>query len=213
MVVSCTIRVDDTTYQAKNESRMPITMSAVLRPAFFLVLLSLSGLVMAKDYQRINWVDLLPEKDLKALENPPDYISDIEDGSPEDALSNKMLSALEQSTMPDDAYQRALVSTDVVETFNGKAIRLPGFIVPIEMNDKQEVTEFFLVPYFGACIHLPPPPPNQIVYVTSEQGILVEDIYNAYWLEGTIATSFTENEIAQSAYSMTAETVELYTEE
>lgn len=213
MVVSCTIRVDDTTYQAKNESRMPIIMSAVLRPAFFLVLLSLSGLVMAKDYQRINWVDLLPEKDLKALENPPDYISDIEDGSPEDALSNKMLSALEQSTMPDDAYQRALVSTDVVETFNGKAIRLPGFIVPIEMNDKQEVTEFFLVPYFGACIHLPPPPPNQIVYVTSEQGILVEDIYNAYWLEGTIATSFTENEIAQSAYSMTAETVELYTEE
>lgn len=213
MVVSCTIRVDDTTYQAKNESRMPIIMSAVLRPAFFLVLLSLSGLVMGKDYQRINWVDLLPEKDLKALENPPDYISDIEDGSPEDALSNKMLSALEQSTMPDDAYQRALVSTDVVETFNGKAIRLPGFIVPIEMNDKQEVTEFFLVPYFGACIHLPPPPPNQIVYVTSEQGILVEDIYNAYWLEGTIATSFTENEIAQSAYSMTAETVELYTEE
>ncbi|MCX4193180.1 DUF3299 domain-containing protein [Methylophaga sp. OBS1] len=192
---------------------MPIIMSAVLRPAFFLVLLGLSGLVMAKDYQRINWVDLLPEKDLKALENPPDYISDIEDGSPEDALSNKMLSALEQSTMPDDAYQRALVSTDVVETFNGKAIRLPGFIVPIEMNDKQEVTEFFLVPYFGACIHLPPPPPNQIVYVTSEQGILVEDIYNAYWLEGTIATSFTENEIAQSAYSMTAETVELYTEE
>jgi hypothetical protein len=96
---------------------------------------------------------------------------------------------------------------------DGKAIRLPGFIVPIEMNDKQEVTEFFLVPYFGACIHLPPPPPNQIIYVTSQQGILVEDIYNPYWLEGTIKTTFTENEVAQSAYSMTADQFELYSEE
>ena len=192
---------------------MPIIMSTGFRHLLFIMLLSASGLALAKDYQRINWVDLLPEKDLKALENPPDYISDIEDGSPEDSLSNKMLSALEQSTMPDDAYQRALVSTDVVEDFDGKSIRLPGFIVPIEMNEKQQVTEFFLVPYFGACIHLPPPPPNQIIYVTSEKGILVEDIYNAYWLEGTIKTSFTENEIAQSAYSMTAETFELYTEE
>lgn len=192
---------------------MPIIMSTGFRHLLFIMLLSASGLTLAKDYQRINWVDLLPEKDLKALENPPDYINEIEDGSPEDSLSNKMLSALEQSTMPDDAYQRALVSTDVVEDFDGKSIRLPGFIIPIEMNEKQQVTEFFLVPYFGACIHLPPPPPNQIIYVTSEKGILVEDIYNAYWLEGTIKTSFTENEIAQSAYSMTAETVELYTEE
>ena len=192
---------------------MPIIMSTGFRHLLFIMLLSASGLTLAKDYQRINWVDLLPEKDLKALENPPDYINEIEDGSPEDSLSNKMLSALEQSTMPDDAYQRALVSTDVVEDFDGQSIRLPGFIVPIEMNEKQQVTEFFLVPYFGACIHLPPPPPNQIIYVTSEKGILVEDIYNAYWLEGTIKTSFTENEIAESAYSMTAETVELYTEE
>jgi hypothetical protein len=179
----------------------------------FLILLCLSGTAMAADYEAINWVDLLPEKDLKALENPPAYINEIEDGTPEDNLSNKMLSALEQSTAPDDAYQRALVSTDIVESMDGKAIRLPGFIVPIEMNDKQEVTEFFLVPYFGACIHLPPPPPNQIIYVTSQQGILVEDIYNPYWLEGTIKTTFTENEVAQSAYSMTADQFELYSEE
>ncbi|WP_297810096.1 DUF3299 domain-containing protein [uncultured Methylophaga sp.] len=192
---------------------MPKLTAALTRQIVFLILFVFSGLSLAEDYQRINWVDLLPEKDLKALENPPDYINEIEDGSPEDNLSNKMLNALEQSTAPDDAYQRALVSTDIVESMDGKAIRLPGFIVPVEMNDKQEVTEFFLVPYFGACIHLPPPPPNQIIYVTSQQGIMVEDIYNAYWLEGTITTSFTENNVAQSAYSMTAETVELYTEE
>lgn len=192
---------------------MLINIPVLIRHVFFLSILITSGVAQAASYQRINWVDLLPEKDLKALENPPAYINEIEDGSLEDALSDKMLSALEQSTLPDDAYQRALTSTDVVTAYDNKAIRLPGFIVPIEMNDQQQVTQFFLVPYFGACIHLPPPPPNQIIYVTSEQGILVEDIYNAYWLQGTIKTTFTENDVAQSAYSMTVDTIEPYTEE
>lgn len=192
---------------------MGIPFLSPLRHWLFVLLLTISSVTVAGEYQQINWVDLLPEKDLIALENPPAYLNEIDDGSDDDLLVNKMISALEQSTAPDDAYQRALVSTDVVETFNDKAIRLPGFIVPIEMNDKQEVTEFFLVPYFGACIHLPPPPPNQIIYVTSKTGILVEDIYNAYWLEGTIKTNFTENNVAQSAYSMTAENVELYKED
>lgn len=192
---------------------MSIPFLFPLRHCLMVLLFAISSVTVASEYQQINWVDLLPEKDLIALENPPAYLNEIDDGSDDDLLVNKMLSALEQSTLPDDAYQRALVSTDVVETFNDKAIRLPGFIVPIEMNDKQEVTEFFLVPYFGACIHLPPPPPNQIIHVTSKTGILVEDIYNAYWLEGTIKTTFTENEVAQSAYSMTAESVEPYSED
>jgi hypothetical protein len=183
------------------------------RSLFLLFMLCVFSPAQAAQYQNINWVDLLPEKDLKALENPPSYLNEIEDGSDDDLLINKMLSALEQSTAPDDAYQRALVSTDVVETMNGKDIRLPGFIVPVEMNDQQEVTEFFLVPYFGACIHLPPPPPNQIIYVSAAEGIQVKDIYNAYWVEGRLTTTFTENDVAQSAYSMTAEKVELYSED
>lgn len=184
-----------------------------IRSLLLLLILSVFSPSQAAQYQSINWVDLLPERDLKALENPPDYLNEIDDGSDEDLLVNKMLSALEQSTAPDDAYQRALVSTDVVETMNGKEIRLPGFIVPVEMNEQQEVTEFFLVPYFGACIHLPPPPPNQIIYVSVADGIQVKDIYNAYWVEGTLTTTFTQNDVAQSAYSMTAENVELYSED
>lgn len=184
-----------------------------IRSLLVLAMLSVFSPSQAAQYENINWVDLLPERDLKALENPPAYLNEIDDGSDEDLLVNKMLSALEQSTAPDDAYQRALVSTDVVETMNGKEIRLPGFIVPVEMNEQQEVTEFFLVPYFGACIHLPPPPPNQIIYVSAADGIQVKDIYNAYWVEGTLTTTFTQNDVAQSAYSMTAENVELYSED
>lgn len=192
---------------------MSLSFRDFIRSVLLVFMLCLYSSSQAAQYQNINWVDLLPEKDLKALENPPSYLNDIDDGSDEDLLVNKMLSALEQSTAPDDAYQRALVSTDVVDAMDGKAIRLPGFIVPVEMNEQQQVTEFFLVPYFGACIHLPPPPPNQIIYVSAADGIEVKDIYNAYWVEGTLATTFTQNDVAQSAYSMEAAGIELYTED
>ncbi len=47
---------------------------------------------------------------------------------------------------------------------DGKMVSIPGFMVPLE-DDLSQVTEFLLVPYAGACIHVPPPPPNQMVYV------------------------------------------------
>ncbi len=53
------------------------------------------------------------------------------------------------------------VNTKLSET----KVKIPGFVVPLVVNDNGVVSEFFLVPYFGACIHVPPPPPNQIVYV------------------------------------------------
>jgi hypothetical protein len=51
---------------------------------------------------------------------------------------------------------------------DGQNIRLPGYIVPLEVSEEGRTTEFLLVPYFGACIHVPPPPSNQIVHVKSE---------------------------------------------
>jgi hypothetical protein len=47
---------------------------------------------------------------------------------------------------------------------NNKNVAIPGFMVPLE-DDADEVTEFILVPFAGACIHVPPPPPNQMIYV------------------------------------------------
>lgn len=173
--------------------------------------LFVSFVATANQYEEIDWVELIPQDDLDALLNPPAYLDEIEDGSFEDQIANDMLSALEMSG--DDLYQQALVSTKVVEDYNARAIRLPGFIVPVEMNEKQQVTEFFLVPYFGACIHYPPPPPNQIIYVTVKDGLRVNDIQHPYWVEGTLSTTLTENELAISAYSLQADNVILYTED
>jgi hypothetical protein len=175
------------------------------------ILLSIfSQQVSAKEYTQTEWLSLMPADDLDALMNPPSYLNDIEDGSLEDQLSSQLTQALESAG--DSRYQQALVSTDVVEAMNNQDIRIAAYIVPLELNKQQLVTSFFLVPYFGACIHVPPPPPNQIIYVDYPQGFKQENLYDAYWIDGTLVTSITENDVALSAYKMTADHIELYSE-
>ncbi len=173
-----------------------------------------------QEYRTIEWFDLMPEDNLDALMNPPQYISEIQDGSLEDQISSQLQNA--QAAANDDRYQQALVSTRVVGEMDGQAVRVAGFIVPLEYEDMEEnidllgigveqtITEFFLVPYFGACIHVPPPPPNQIIHVTSEEGFKVSSIYAPYWISGVLKTSMTENDVAASAYSLEMQESEPY---
>lgn len=161
-------------------------------------------------YQEIEWQDLMPKEDLDALMNPPEYLDDIADGSEEDALPDQFSTAAEN---PDDPYQKALVSTRVIAEFNNRKIRLPGFIVPLDFDDHQVITSFLLVPFFGACIHLPPPPPNQIIFATYEPGLSLDDLSDAFFVEGTIFTELKEGEIATSAYSMTIDRILPYEED
>ena len=102
----------------------------------------------------------------------------------------------------DDRYQQALVSTSVIDELDGKSIRIPGFIVPLEFNDDQTITQFFLVPFFGACIHVPPPPPNQIVYVKISEGVPIINLSDAVWVTGVLTTEGWSGEIATVGYSM-----------
>ena len=71
----------------------------------------------------------------------------------------------------------------VVEDLNGKQIRMPGYALPLEFSGTQ-ITEFLLVPWVGACIHTPPPPPNQIVYVKVDQGIKNRGRFTPVWVTG-----------------------------
>ena len=89
-------------------------------------------------------------------------------------------------------------------------LRIPGYIVPLEFDDQQVVTKFLLVPYFGACIHEPPPPPNQTIYAEYESGIKLESIYDPFWIEGRMSTTTVVRNIATAAYSMNIDKVEPY---
>ena len=209
--------------------------NSVCSIALLFLLTSLS--VSAKEFTKIEWVDLIPPADLEILTNPPKSITDIPHGQdfPElssefpsedelDQLSNSISNAIgdavnnaetNRSPVPspeEQAYAAALKSTNVNAEYDQKSIRLPGFVVPVEYNDDQVITEFFLVPYFGACIHVPPPPPNQIIYVKYPQGLELTALYDPFWIEGTMKTQLIQNDIALSAYSIDASGIKPYEE-
>jgi hypothetical protein len=97
----------------------------------------------------------------------------------------------------------------VVKSLNGKVVKIPGFIVPLE-GDNELTREFLLVPYFGACIHVPPPPPNQIVYVKFSAGVPIDNLYDAVWVTGTLSTDAWEGELANVGYRLTGISVTPY---
>ena len=69
----------------------------------------------------------------------------------------------------------------------GKSVKIPGFAVPLEGDDGFEyVKEFLLVPTFGACIHVPPPPPNQVIHVILDKSVHFEKLLYAVWITGII---------------------------
>ncbi|MFP6846718.1 MAG: DUF3299 domain-containing protein [Thalassolituus sp.] len=161
-------------------------------------------------YQEIEWEALIPEQDLQALLSPPESLNNIEEGSSADQIGNDLN---QQLTKQDNAYQQALNSTRVREEMDGKTIRIAGFVVPLEFDDDQRISEFFLVPYFGACIHVPPPPPNQIIYSKSATKFQLDNLYDPVWVEGTLTTTLTENSVARSAYSLNVDSLKPYYEQ
>lgn len=93
---------------------------------------------------------------------------------------------------------------------NEEDVRIPGFIVPLEYKEQEIVTRFLLVPYFGACYHEPPPPPNQTIYAVFEPGYELEEIWQPVWIEGTISASRVEEDLATASYSVSATAIEPY---
>jgi hypothetical protein len=159
----------------------------------------------------IQWTDLLPQDEIDILANPPGYISDIEDGSPEDQIGSQANNSIVLEM--EDRYQQALVSTRIKPEMDGRAVRIPGFIVPLEFDGEQIITEFFLVPYFGACLHMPPPAPNQIIHVKHEEGLELEALYYPFWISGVLTASLVDNDIATAAYAIEMDSYEAYQQE
>lgn len=151
-------------------------------------------------YTEIEWTQLMPADDLAALLNPPDFLLEIEDGGNNDNIDS--LGTLSESNQSAKRFAQALQSTRVIEAFDQARIRLPGFIVPLQSDEQQRVTQFFIVPYFGACLHMPPPPPNQIIYAEHQAGIELNTLLDPYWFEGTLIIDHTEKMLGSSAYTL-----------
>jgi hypothetical protein len=98
----------------------------------------------------------------------------------------------------------------VVYDYDGKVVKLPGFVVPLEM-DTRTIREFLLVPYYGACIHVPPPPSNQTVYVVTNENHAYEgELFDTVWVTGTMMVEKLSSELGEAGYRIEATKVEPY---
>lgn len=170
-----------------------------------LVLLLFTGLARA-ELPETDWLDLMPPEDRKALEEMPEISHDTPEGDSTFYGDNGL-------RQQDKNLPAVMYSAKTVAALDGKAIRLGGYPVPLENDAKGNSTLFFLVPYPGACIHVPPPPPNQLVLVRYPKGIALDDIYAPMWVSGTLKVEKISNELADAAYAMDASEVRLVTDE
>jgi hypothetical protein len=99
----------------------------------------------------------------------------------------------------------------VNDRMDGRAIRIPGYVVPLE-EGKSGMTEFLLVPYFGACIHSPPPPANQIIHVKPKAPVKGFKSMDAVWVNGTLHTLRSDTFMGVSSYRLDAVGLERYVE-
>ena len=162
------------------------------------------GLVHAAELPETDWLDLMPKSDQKALEQMPE----IDHDSPEANGTFTAKGGLKQSK----GLPAVMYSSKTVPAMNGKNIRLGGYPVPLETDAKGRSTLFFLVPYPGACIHVPPPPSNQLVLVRYPKGLKLDDIYTPLWVMGTLKVETVSNDLADAAYALDASKVRVVVE-
>ena len=165
---------------------------AALPPA----VLAVDAAKSASAWREIDWLALVP-KDWKPQERlDRKKAASLSDG---DALAQEMMKELRE----------VLDTAPTVSALNGAAIRLPGFVVPIEQS-KDGISEFLLVPYHGACIHTPPPPANQIVHVVAKAPLKNIQSMSAVWVSGVLRTVRKDSGMGVSGYALELAAIEPY---
>nr|WP_296258293.1 MULTISPECIES: DUF3299 domain-containing protein [unclassified Pseudomonas] len=168
-----------------------------MRRLWVMLSLLIASSAWGQDLRVLTWQEMIPP------DAPPVKLIT----APIHDLSN-MADALSVESAP--AAHQLAPDAPVVKSLDGERVRLPGYIVPLEVSEEGRVTEFLLVPYFGACIHVPPPPPNQIVHVTSGLGVKVDELYQPYWIEGPMQVKSSTSELADAGYQMEADKILVY---
>ena len=168
----------------------------MLRACLALLLMILCAPLWAAELRTLNWQELIPEG---APPQVPQMTPMHDMSQLGDALSEGGAASLQQ-----------FPAAPVVKEMDGQNVKIPGYIVPLDVTEEGRVTEFLLVPYFGACIHVPPPPSNQIIHVNAELGVLLDALYQPFWVEGPLKVEHSSSELAEVGYQMAAEKIYAY---
>ena len=221
-------------------------MKFFFRAVLTLILLTPLQVHAAETPRKINWDDLLPK--IAPLEDPfyrltmeqlldleflvsarkkkqRDKISDVH------AIFEKAIQVRHNLTRQGldvaglitayDRWEQEIAKRSQMANIkiDGQFVRIPGYALPLEHKD-MGVTEFLLVPYVGACIHVPPPPPNQTVYVSLKDAYTVKDLYEPVWITGRLSIKATNKSLSlidgsagvETAYTLTGTKVAPYKE-
>lgn len=123
---------------------------------------------------------------------------------------DKLFDGSEESEKEIAEIEKMMAYAPVVDSLDGQRVKIPGYVVPLDFDGQSKMKEFLLVPYYGACIHTPPPPANQIVHANAEEAIVFEDTYLPIWAIGTLSTETITSNLAESGYRLKLERVESY---
>jgi len=152
------------------------------------------GTARAAKFREISWDDLVP-----ADWNPMGSLKGMGDYPDSDPRTQKLY----------DRLRELWDAAPTVAALAGQSVKLAGYLVPLD-EAKDGMRAFLLVPYFGACIHTPPPPANQIVHVQSQTPFKGFRTMDAVWVSGTLDLDRAKTDMGVSGYTMKARHVTAY---
>jgi len=217
-------------------------MTKRMRSLLLLCCTFLSSAILAEEPRQVMWADLVPKS--AVVDNPflrlsrdqLGWISDVAAVRDQKARGDQKLSAadLDKERALSRKLEQAGVDVDGLLTIrqeiiergrkvnrllDGQNVRIPGYLLPLEFSGRR-VTEFLLVPWVGACIHTPPPPPNQIVHVKPDKPVEMTGMFVPVWVTGQLKTGAVRKSLSlvdgaadiDAGYSLRATQVEPYKE-
>jgi len=180
------------------------TLLARRQALFMLAALAGAGLSRAETevYKTIDWNDLMPDPWVKEMSKDMAAMSKL----------SYLQDSSDEATKAMSAIRKKLDEAPIVKTQLNKKVRIPGYAVPLDA-ERSDKREFLLVPYFGACIHTPPPPANQIVLVrpTAQSKIKkMPESMDVLWVEGELKEGRVSTGQGVSGYLLEAVSVAPY---
>ena len=171
---------------------------------FMLAALAGAGLSRAETevYKTIDWNDLMPDPWVKEMSKDMAAMSKL----------SYLQDSSDEATKAMSAIRKKLDEAPIVKTQLNKKVRIPGYAVPLDA-ERSDKREFLLVPYFGACIHTPPPPATQIVLVrpTAQSKIKkMPESMDVLWVEGELKEGRVSTGQGVSGYLLEAVSVAPY---
>ena len=170
--------------------------------AIAVLLLTPEAWAQTPGYKTIEWNDLMPDDWVKEMTKEMAAMSKL----------NGLLDGSQEATKAMDDLRKKLDNAPIVKSQVNQKVRLPGYAVPLDA-DRNSKREFLLVPYFGACIHTPPPPSNQIVLVRPTANSKIKKMpesMDVLWVEGELKEARVNTSQGVSGYMLEAISIAPY---